>query len=149
MFEQAVGYKSQPVKNWVERGAVRKFAESIGDPHPIFVDEGTGLQSKYGRNIAPPTFPRTFNYGVIQELKLPEKGLIHGEERFHYDRPLLVGEEIHCYQEVTNYYERSGSFGNMGFLVIKRYGESLNGEPIFNEEQVVIISEAVRKEMNV
>jgi acyl dehydratase len=145
VFKEAIGHRSTYVKNTVERGAVKKFAESIGDPHPIFSDEEVGLVSRYGANIAPPTFPRTFEYGVIEDLHLPEKGLIHGEQRFTYVRPLLVGEKIRCYQEVTDYYERKGNFGLMGFLVIKRVGETPAGEPIFTDEQVVIISEAVRK----
>lgn len=145
MFKDVIGQRSAFVKNSVERGAVKKFAESIGDLHPIFIDEEVGAASRYGTNIAPPTFPRTFDYGVIEALVLPEKGLIHGEQRFTYERPLLVGEELRCYQEVTDYYERKGNFGQMGFLVIKRVGETPSGELIFTDEQVVIISEAVRK----
>ncbi|WEG10813.1 MaoC family dehydratase N-terminal domain-containing protein [Pullulanibacillus sp. KACC 23026] len=149
MFNEIVGKRSNKVKNTVERGAVKKFAEAIGDPHPLFVDEEAGIRSKYGVNIAPPTFPRTFDYGVIEEMPLPEKGLIHGEQSFHYEQPLLVGETIYCYQEVINYYERKGNFGEMGFLVIKRVGESPLGELIFTDEQVIIISEAVKKGMGV
>lgn len=86
----------------MERGAVKKFAEAIGDIHPIYFEEETGRNSRFRNNIAPPTFPRTFDYGVIEGLNLPNKGLIHGEQTFHYERPLLVGEEIVCYSEVKN-----------------------------------------------
>lgn len=149
MLKGAIGLQSKPVKNWVERGAVRKFAEAIGDPHPIFVDEETGSLSRYGTNIAPPTFPRSFDYGVIDGLDLPKKGLIHGEQRFHYERPLLVGEEILCSQDVNNYYEKKGNFGEMGFLVIKWVGRTPSGDLIFTAEQVLIINEAVKKGMSV
>jgi acyl dehydratase len=149
MFEHTIGKQSNKVKNTVERGAVKKFAESIGDLHPIYVDEETGKQSPYKANIAPPTFPRVFDYGVIEELNLPNKGLIHGEQIYRYERPLLVGEEILCYTEVKDYYERSGKSGDMGFLKVKRYGTDFDGHFIFSEEQIVIITEAVRKEMKV
>ena len=96
MFKDCIEKRSKPVKNSVERGAVKKFAEAIGDLHPIFIDEEIGKQSRYGTNIAPPTFPRVFDYGVIEGLNLPSKGLIHGEQIYHYKRPLLVGEEITC-----------------------------------------------------
>ncbi|WP_173916769.1 MaoC family dehydratase N-terminal domain-containing protein [Halobacillus sp. Marseille-Q1614] len=144
MFEHTIGKRSNKVKNIVERGAVKKFAEAIGDPHPIFCDE-----EKYSRNIAPPTFPRVFDYGVIEELNLPGKGLIHGEQIYHYERPLFVGEEIYCSAEVKDYYEKSGKSGSMGFLKVKRCGNDVNGNLIFSEEQVVIITEAVRKGMTV
>ncbi|MFD2922340.1 MaoC family dehydratase N-terminal domain-containing protein [Halobacillus naozhouensis] len=149
MLTDSIGKRSGKVKNIVERGAVKKFAEAIDDAHPIFICEKTGRQSRYRANIAPPTFPRVFDYGVIEGLDLPKKGLIHGEQLYHYERPLLVGEEIHCYQEVHDYYERNGKSGEMGFLQIKRYGEDSDGQLIFTEEQVVIITEAVRKGMKV
>ncbi|WP_101842885.1 MaoC family dehydratase N-terminal domain-containing protein [Halobacillus sp. Marseille-P3879] len=149
MLTDSIGKRSEKVKNTVERGAVKKFAEAVGDLHPIYVCEETGRQSRYKQNIAPPTFPRVFDYGTIGALNLPEKGLIHGEEIYHYERPLKVGEDILCYSEVKDYYERNGKSGEMGFLLLKRYGEDLEGNLIFTEEQVVIITEAVRREMRV
>lgn len=147
MFKEMIGKRSEKVKNIVERGMVKKFAEAIGDPHPIFIDEAYGKQSRYGKNIAPPTFPRVFEYGEIEELQLPNKGLIHGEQIYHYKRPLFVGETIYCYTEVADYYEKTGKNGWMGFIILKLYGEDAEGENIFTEEQVVIITETVRKEL--
>lgn len=145
MFEQYIGIRSRKVKNIVERGAVKKFALAIGDPHPIYLDEETGKQSRYKNNIAPPTFPRVFDYGVIEGLNLPNKGLIHGEQTYHYERPLFVGEEILCYSEIKDYYEKTGNNGKMGFLVLTSNGEDIQGNTIFTSKQVVIITEAVRK----
>ncbi|MFC3041856.1 MaoC family dehydratase N-terminal domain-containing protein [Virgibacillus xinjiangensis] len=149
MYKDMIGRKSDKVKNMVERGLVRRFAESIGDPHPIYIDEETGEKSSYGRNIAPPTFPRVFDYGTVEGLRLPKKGLIHGEQKYHYERPLLVGEELYCHTVVEDYYEKSGGNGRMGFLAIKRYGEDVQGNIVFTEEMVTIITETVRKAMNV
>jgi acyl dehydratase len=145
LFKDQIGKQSAKVKNVVERGAVKKFAEAIGDLHPIYFDEETGEKSRYKKNIAPPTFPRVFDYGVIEGLNLPNKGLIHGEQTFHYKRPLFVGEEIYCYSKVKNYTEKKGNFGEMGFLVVENFGEDAAGNIIFSSTSTVIISEAVRK----
>jgi acyl dehydratase len=145
LFKNQIGKQSNKVKNAIERGAVKKFAEAIGDLHPIYFDEETGENSRYKANIAPPTFPRTFDYGTIEGLNLPNKGLIHGEQTFHYERPLRVGEEIYCYTKVKNYFEKKGNFGEMGFLVIENYGEDVSGALIFSSTSTVVISEAVRK----
>ncbi|MFB3168019.1 MaoC family dehydratase N-terminal domain-containing protein [Neobacillus sp. 179-C4.2 HS] len=145
MFNETVGKRSNKVKNVVERGAVKKFAEAIGDLHPIYFDEEAGRNSRYQNNIAPPTFPRTFDYGVIEGLNLPNKGLIHGEQTFHYKRPLVVGEELLCYSEVKKYFEKKGNFGDMGFLVLESFGEDAAGNVIFSSTSTVVISEAVRK----
>ncbi|WLR57134.1 MaoC family dehydratase N-terminal domain-containing protein [Mesobacillus subterraneus] len=145
MFKEHIGKQSNKVKNMVERGAVKKFAESIGDLHPIFIDEETGKNSRYNRNIAPPTFPRVFDYGTIEGLNLPNKGLIHGEQTYQYQRPLFVGEEITCHSVIKNYFEKKGTQGEMGFLVLESNGEDEMGMMVFTSTQTVIITEAVRK----
>lgn len=147
MYKDFIGKESAKVKNVIERGAVKKFAEAIGDPHPIFTDEEFGKVSRYKTNIAPPTFPRVLEFGEIAGLHLPEKGLIHGEQVFKYKRPLLVGEEIYCYSKVENSVEKKGASGSMCFLTISENGEDENGELIFSSKLVVIITEAVRKGM--
>lgn len=147
MLKEMIGRKSEKTKNVIERGAVKKFAEAIADASPLFTDEEAGKQSVYGRNIAPPTFPVTFDSGSIPGLDLPPKGLIHGEQNYVYTRPLFVGEEVHCWVEVKEYYERTGNFGKMGFLILTRYGEDTEQQLLFTEERIVIINEAARKEM--
>jgi len=148
LLKEQIGKQSDKVKNVVERGAVKKFAEAIGDLHPIFFDEDTGRLSRYKNNIAPPTFPRVFDYGAIEGLNLPNKGLIHGEQTFHYVRPLLVGEEVYCYSIVKKYFEKKGNFGQMGFLVLESFGEDSKGTTIFSSTSTIVISEAVRKVLN-
>ncbi|QCJ42356.1 MaoC family dehydratase [Bacillus sp. S3] len=147
MFKDLIGKQSSKVKNVVERGAVKKFAEAIGDLHPIYFDEDTGRLSRYKNNLAPPTFPRVFDYGVIEGFHLPDKGLIHGEESYHYERPLMVGEEVYCYSIVKKYSEKKGSFGEMGFLVLESFGEDLDGNTIFSSTSTIVISEAVKRGM--
>lgn len=147
MFKNVIGERSDKVINVVERGAVKKFAEAIGDPHPIYLDPEYGEKSRYKKNIAPPSFPRVFDYGTINALKLPEAGLIHGEQIFEYKRPLVVGEELYCYSLVSDYYEKDGASGKMGFLIIENNGESSSGEDIFHSKSVVILTEVIRKEI--
>ncbi|MCH1626681.1 MaoC family dehydratase N-terminal domain-containing protein [Fredinandcohnia quinoae] len=145
MFSTLIGNVSKKVKNTVEKGVVKKFAEAIGDVHPIYLEEEVGKKSIYKRNIAPPTFPMVFDYGKIEGIDLTVKGLIHGEQVFHYERPLLIGEDINCYTEVKNYVEKKGSSGTMGFLTLNSYGEDMEGKTIFTTKMVVIINDAVRK----
>ncbi|MDS9471584.1 MaoC family dehydratase N-terminal domain-containing protein [Sporosarcina pasteurii] len=147
MLKDVIGKRSETIKNTIERGAVKKFAEAIGDISSIYYDEEAGKNSRFKRNIAPPTFPVTFEFGAVADLTLPSKGLIHGEQSFHYKRPLFVGEDVYCFTEVKDYYEKTGSFGNMGFLVLTRHGLDRNDELIFTEERVIIINEEVRKGM--
>ena len=147
MFDQVVGKSSSRVLNRVDRDHVKQFARAIGDEHPIYVDRETGRNSRFGENIAPPTYPRVFNYGSIEGLELPAKGLIHGEQIYHYERPLLVGEEVYCFAIVKDYKERKGSNGKMGILRMENNGEDKEGKAIFSSTIVIIINEAVQKEL--
>ncbi|MEK4030454.1 MaoC family dehydratase N-terminal domain-containing protein [Pseudobacillus sp. FSL P4-0506] len=147
MLRHSIGKKSGKIKNDVERGAVRKFAEAINDPHPLYTNEEVGKQSRYKENLAPPTFPVTFNYGTIADFQLPDKGLIHGEQTFCYERPLLVGETVYCWMEVKNYVEKAGNNQRLGFLFLTKYGEDAVGNPLFTAKQIIILNESVRKGM--
>ncbi len=106
LYERLVELRSELVGNLVERGAVRRFAEAIADPSPLYVDEGAAARNRYGRIVALPTFPRTFDYGRIEGLELPPAGLIHGEFRIAYERPLLVDEELLCRMELKASYDK-------------------------------------------
>ena len=145
LYERFVGRRSEKVKNLVERGAVRRFAEAIADTSPLYKDEGEAEKSRYGSLLAPPTFPRTFDYGEIDGLELPSSGLIHGEFRIEYERPLLVGDELLCHVELRESYDKPSRRGLLGFLVFERVGESADGEKVFTTNDIVIVTESVRK----
>ena len=145
LYEGSVGRSSEPVKNLVERGAVRRFAEAIADPSPLYRDEERARESRYGRILAPPTFPRTFDYGRVEGLELPAAGLIHGEFRIAYERPLFVGDEVFCSMRLKASYDKRGRRGLLGFLVFERTGESREGERVFTMNDITIVTERVRK----
>jgi acyl dehydratase len=146
-YRQFIGQRSEPVLNIVERGAVRKFAEAIGDPNPLYMDEEAAEASRYGGIIAPPTFPRTFDYGELEGLGSPGQGFLHGEHRIRYERPLLVGEEVVCYVEFKDYYEKKGRESSLGFLISERVGESPEGERIFAMLDTAILTPALRESL--
>ncbi len=144
VYEEFVGLVSEPVENVVERGAVRRFAEAIGDSNPVYLDEEAAKRSVHGRLIAPPTFPRTFDYGRIFGVGIPDDGLIHGDHRIVYERPLFVGEAVVCRAEVVDYFEKEAKTGLLGFLITARFGDSSDGGRIFEMRDTVIATPAIR-----
>ena len=134
MIEQwrsLVGERSGAVVNGVEKSAVRKFAEAIGDSNPLYVDEEAAKGSRYGGIIAPPTFPRTLEYGWIEDMGWPESGMIHGEHRTSYERPL----------------RKEGREGTLGFVIIERVGESPDGKRIFIIEDTGVVTPLLRRSL--
>lgn len=146
-FSSFVGHRSESVSNVVEKAAVRKFAEAIGDPNPLYVDEEAAKKSRYGGLIAPPTFPRTFEYGEVEGMGAPGQGFVHGEHRVRYERPLFVGEEVSCYAEVKDYYEKEGREGTLGFLISERVGESRRGERIFTMTDTAVLTPGMKENL--
>ncbi|HUE96459.1 MAG TPA: MaoC family dehydratase N-terminal domain-containing protein [Longimicrobiaceae bacterium] len=147
MWNDQVGARSDKVRNPVEEGAVRQFAEAIGDLNPLYLDETAARSSHWGRRIAPPTFPRTFDFGSVPGVRLPEAGTIHGEQAYRYERPLFVGEAVFCHSLLRDVYERAGKAGTMTFLVFERAGDDAEGTRVFTCEETYIITEAVRRSM--
>jgi len=145
LYRGFVGKSSEPVRNAVERDAVRLFAEAIADPSPLHRDEGAAERSRYGRILAPPTFPRTFDYGRVEGLELPPAGLIHGEFRISYGRPLFVGDQLLCRMQLKDSYDKEGRRGLLGFLLFERTGEDPEGNLVFTTNDTVVVTEAVRR----
>jgi len=138
LFQPFIGKESVPVKNEVEKGAIRKFADAIGDPNPIYRDEEFAKTTRYGRIIAPPTFSRTFDYGEIPSLKFKREGLIHGEQHFEYFRPIYAGDVLYCSTKLADAYEKEGKLGRMTFLVYEQKGVAETGETVFIARSIVI-----------
>jgi acyl dehydratase len=147
MLKEWIGKQSNPIKNTIEAGAVKKFALAIGDDNPLYTDAQAANESRYGGLIAPPTYPFTLDYGKIEGLPLPSKGLIHGEQIFSYDRPLQIGEDIFCFTMLADVYDKEGSNGTMTFVVTDRVGEDVRGERVFTARSITVIMGAVRKGM--
>ena len=118
-FETFVGRSSKPVRNEVEKGAIRKFAQAIGDLNPLYLDEGFAQKHHYRSILAPPTFSRTFDYGAIEGLHLPHDGLIHGEQQFEYARRIVAGDILYCSTKLLDVRERQGKLGHMTFLTFE------------------------------
>lgn len=137
-FRKWVGKESAPVKNEVEKGAIRKFAEAIGDPNPLYHDEAYAQTTRHGRIIAPPTFCRTFDYGTIPGFSLKTDGLIHGEQQFEYFRPVYAGDVIYCSTKLADVYEKKGKLGKMIFLLYEQKGVDEAGETVFIARSNVI-----------
>lgn len=136
-FKPFVGRSSSPVRNEVEKGAIRKFADAIGDPNPLYRD-GTGAD---GRVVAPPTFSRTFDYGKIPDLPLPKAGLIHGEQQFEYFRPIYAGDVLYCSSKLIEVHEKSGRLGTMIFLVFENTAVDDSGDLVVRERLTAIYRE--------
>ena len=117
-MKASIGIESDPVTHDVEKGAIIKFAEAIGDTNPIFNDEVAARKSRYGGMVAPPTFLRSINPGPLKvEFRSPYTANLDGGSEWEYFEPIRPGDRITVTTMIADLYERAGRLGNMLFLV--------------------------------
>lgn len=140
----AIGRASPPTLNEVEKGAIRKFAEAIGDYNPIYYDEEYARASGYPTIVAPPTFPASFHSAAdLRELLgVSIKSLLHAEQSFEYDRPIFAGDRIFVATRVAEVMERTGPAGKMDVAVIEDEGRDEEGNVVFRARRTLVIRAA-------
>ena len=118
MRQQAIGLEGSPVTVEVEKGAIIKFAQAIGDDNPLFNDEVEARGSRYGGLIAPPTFLRSMT-SVRPQLPftLPVERLLDAGSEWEYFEPIRAGDRITAVAKITDLSERTGRLGAMVFSI--------------------------------
>ena len=101
----------------VERGAIRRFAEAIGDANPLFNDEREARKSRFGGMIAPPTFCRSLLApGVDVQLNMPSYRGLDGGSDWEYFEPIRAGDRITVQTRLADLRESEGRLGPMVFI---------------------------------
>jgi acyl dehydratase len=139
-----IGRESEPVIHEVEKGAIRRFAEALGDPNPIYVDEGAARAAGYPSLVAPPTFPvaLTTNERFRHSLDLGTRSILHGEQQFEFTRPVVAGDRITVRSKVADVQERAGASGPMDVIVLEDEGRDEKGELVFRTRAMLILRRA-------
>lgn len=136
-----IGRQSEPVVHEVEKGAIRHFAEALGDPNPLYQDEAAARGAGYAGLLAPPTFPvaLTTNERFRHSLDLGTRSVIHGEQQLEYARPLVAGDVITVVSRVADVQERPGASGPTDVIVIEDEGRDGKGELVFRSRATLIL----------
>jgi acyl dehydratase len=91
----------------VSRVKIAEFAAAIGDPSPVFRDRAAARAAGHPDVIAPPTFAIVLSMasaGVAMSdpgLGLNYAMVVHGEQRFTYERPILAGDVLIAQPTIT------------------------------------------------
>jgi acyl dehydratase len=136
-----IGRESEPVVHEVEKGAIRRFADALGDPNPLYQDEGAARAAGLAGLLAPPTFPvaLTANERFRHSLDLGTRSTLHGEQAFEYFRSLVAGDRITVVSRVADVQERAGASGPSDVLVIEDEARDDKGELVFRSRATLIL----------
>jgi hypothetical protein len=135
-----IGSSAAPFAVEVEKGAIRRFAEAIGETAEIYFDEAFAQSLGYPGIVAPPTFPTTFRPPSKPAWThgLDEGRILAGEQGFRYWRPILAGERLHCELRLTDVQDKRGRNGNMELIIQDLVIGSPSGDMVCVNRRVVI-----------
>lgn len=135
----------------VERGKVAEFARAVRDPAEIYLDEEAAVDAGYETIPAPPTFVRTAYFpryrpegtgqglGFHEDLGFHQPRTVHGEQRYEYERPLYVGDELTGRTTLEDVFERDGGRGGtLTFAVLRTDFEDAGGERVLADRNTRI-----------
>lgn len=128
----------------VERGAIRRFADAVDDPNPLYRDDEYARNSKYGSIISPPGFfgwpsrqPR--GAALAQEstadlfVALAQAGyprVLDGGMEYEFFAPIRAGDTLAASSVIKEIREREGSSGGMVFLIMETTYTNQNGDMV-------------------
>jgi acyl dehydratase len=136
-----IGRESEPTVVEVEKGAIRRFAEALGDPNPLALDEAAARAAGYAGLVAPPTFAVTLGWSerFRHSLDLGTRSVLHGEQSFEYARPIVAGDRLTIRSKVADVQERAGASGPMDVIVIEDEGRDDKGALVFKARATMIL----------
>lgn len=116
--ESVLSWQSEPMVFEMEKGAIKRYAEVIGDANPLWTDEARAGKSRYGGLVAMPIFLaylNPFHHGVERPRAFPRSASAGNE--FEFFHPVRPGDVITVTKKFTDLYEKKGGKGPLLFMV--------------------------------
>lgn len=131
-FDRSVlGVESSPISYEVEKGAIRKFAEAIGDEDPMYYDEQAAQAAGFKTIVAPPTFLCSFRAQELPDLKIQfGRVRLNGGNEYDYYQPMYAGDTISVTATYADVTERTGRTGIMIFIITQLTFRNQRGEVV-------------------
>ena len=135
-LKRLIGMCSEPVIYKVEEGAIKRYAEAMLDPNPLYNDSGYANNSKYGGLICPPGFMGWPVKGkevssqmsaALAKAGVPPRFLAGGEE-FEFYLPIRAGDTLVATGKIHSMVERETSRGPMLFTTLEEVYLNMDGD---------------------
>ena len=133
---------SEPTEPYVVgREKVREFASAVFPTAPIHHDVDAAIAAGYSDVVAPPTFPIVIQEKTLQQLlSHPGAGIdfsrvVHGDQKFEYQRPLVAGDEVVATLRVT----KIQSLGGHTMMTSESTITTAAGEPVVVATSTLVI----------
>lgn len=139
-FAPYVGRQSAPLVVDVERGHIRRFAEAVGDPNPIYVDEAAARAAGHPRIPAPPTFAIALRANDPRAgIDIDWRKLLHGEQEFVFHRALYAGDRLTIVGRIADATVKETKAGIMDVMVLENVATDADGARVFTARSTVLV----------
>ncbi|MGB1101458.1 MAG: FAS1-like dehydratase domain-containing protein [Pontimonas sp.] len=125
----------------VGREKVREFASAVFATAPLHHDVDAAVAAGYPDVVAPPTFPIVIQEKTLKQLlSHPGAGIdfsrvVHGDQKFEYERPLIAGDEVIATLRVT----KIQSLGGHTMVTSESTITTTDGEPVVVATSTLVI----------
>ena len=116
--------------------SIRRWAKSIGDRNPLWLDQEYARPGPEAEMVAPPCWLYTVHDTCVAP-KFPGLHVIYGGCAWEFYRRLSVGEDVEAQSRLTGVLEKSGRF--CGPMVLQ------TGETVFSDEHGQPVAKAISR----
>ena len=130
----------QAALNEIERGAIRRFAESLGETNPIYFDERAAHAAGFRDIVAPLLFPLALRSArALTQVAQPNRTVLLSEEQVEQFEPLCAGDQVAVSSRVVETSSRPGNAGPIEFIQLEDEGRNLDGKLVFRVRRSLIV----------
>jgi acyl dehydratase len=145
--QSAVGRTFTPVTACVEPGRLRFFLDILGERNPLFRDGDAARAVGFSAAPVPPTYLFCLEmmdaaepFEFLTALGIDLARVLHGEQRFNYHAPVVVGETLTFMSSVTSVTDKKG--GAMTLVEVKTEVTNQNGIHVADTWRTIVVRNA-------
>ena len=149
--KSVIGKESPPTTITLRAEAMREFALAIGETDPVYLDAAAARAAGFADIVATPTYPIAFmaeamDPDLFYELGLNIPSIVHGEQEFIYERPMVAGEELTVRGRIADVWEKTGQSGILDFVVLEARAQDALERPVYVSRITLISKRALAEE---
>lgn len=145
--QSAVGHAFTPVTARVEPGRLRFFLDTLGETNPVYREGNAAQAAGFAATPVPPTYlfclemmdaPDPFEF--LTALGVDLARVLHGEQRFDYHAPVVVGDTLTFQPRVASVTDKKG--GAMTLIVVDTPVTNQAGVHVADVSRTIVVRNA-------
>ncbi len=125
---------------------IRRFAQAIDDPNPLYSDPNYAKNTHHNGIVAPPLLCQMFAYTDVLESELKQDGspieidvplpttkVLGGGSSFEVGEPIRIGDEIKVVKKISDIFKKKGRSGELYFVIVDNMWTNQNGQMVAHE----------------